>query len=317
MPSYNPTNSKRDVQAEKSCASRRELIVAEAGQLKRRNEMAVRTNDNPNDRSDRRRDKSGRLAVGNMGNTDHERLRSSLSVRRTTPTLRAQAVEKLRAAIIDGGLPPNTRLVERNLCDLLGVSRTIVREILRQLEAEGWVVNPPYKGPTVASITLEQARQMYEMREALEGLAARLCARRATAKQIEELERIVDEMAQAQSQRNLVKHLDCIKRFYEVMLNAAGNDILGEFLASQHHRLTRLRSMSLFQPKRASVSVVEKRRMVAAIKRRDEKAAQAATEQHIRKAAEAAQIAYRADEALTDAGAPARPARRAQTKARA
>jgi DNA-binding GntR family transcriptional regulator len=279
--------------------------------------MTSRTNNRLNGRPNRGGDKSGGQAVGNMDRTDHEQLRSSLSVQRTTPTLRAQAVEKLRAAIIDGGLPPNTRLVERNLCDLLGVSRTIVREILRQLEAEGWVVNPPYKGPTVASITLEQARQMYEMREALEGLAARLCARRATTKQIEDLERIVDEMAQAQTQRNLVRHLDCIKRFYEVMLNAAGNDILGEFLASQHHRLTRLRSMSLFQPKRAAVSVIEKRRMVAAINRRDEKAAQTASEQHIRKAAEAAQIAYRADEALTDAAEPAKLARRAQAKGRA
>jgi GntR family transcriptional regulator, trigonelline degradation regulator len=278
--------------------------------------MTSRTNNRLNGRPSRGGDKSGGQVVVKMSRTDQEQLRDSLSVQRRTPTLRAQAVEKLRAAIIDGGLPPNTRLVERNLCDLLGVSRTIVREILRQLEAEGWVVNPPYKGPTVASITLEQAGQMYEMREALEGLAARLCARRATTKQIEDLERIVDEMARAQTQRNLIKHLDCIKRFYEVMLNAAGNEILGEFLASQHHRLTRLRSMSLFQPKRAFVSVVEKRRMVAAIKRRDEKGAQAATEQHIRKAAEAAQIAYRADVALMQVAEPGKSARKAHAKAR-
>jgi DNA-binding FadR family transcriptional regulator len=82
------------------------------------------------------------------------------------------------------------------------------------------------------------------------------------------------------------------------MLKATGNEILAEFLSSQHHRLSKLRSMSLFQPKRAAVSVVEKRRMVAAIKRRDEKAAQLASELHIRKAAEAAQIAYRSDNNL-------------------
>jgi DNA-binding GntR family transcriptional regulator len=258
------------------------------------------------------------VAAPKMGDTDHERLRSSLSVQRTAPTLRVQAVEKLRTAIINGELAPNTRLVERNLCDLLGVSRTIVREILRQLEAEGWVVNPPYKGPTVASITLEQARQMYEMREALEGLAARLCARRATAEQIADLERIVDEMALAQSHRNLLAHLDCIRRFYEVMLNTTGNEILGEFLASQHHRLTRLRSMSLFQPKRAAVSVIEKRRLVAAIKRRDEKAAQAASEAHIRAAAEAARIAYRAGEIAVDAPTETRkPIKKARDKASA
>jgi DNA-binding FadR family transcriptional regulator len=79
--------------------------------------------------------------------------------------------------------------------------------------------------------------------------------------------------------------------------------------------------MSLFQPKRAAVSVVEKRRMVAAIKRRDEKAAQLASELHIRKAAEAAQIAYRSDEAMVRAAgeSKARPkaARRTTYKATA
>jgi GntR family transcriptional regulator, trigonelline degradation regulator len=252
------------------------------------------------------------------GESDHDRLRSALSVRRAAPTLRVLALEKLRTAIIEGELAPNTRLVERQLCDLLGVSRTVVREILRQLEAEGWVVNPPYKGPTVASVSFDQAKQMYEMREALEGLAARLCARRATAAQIEELEAIVDEMALAQSKRDLHRHLDTIRRFYEVMLKATGNEILAEFLSSQHHRLTRLRSMSLFQPKRAAVSVVEKRRMVTAIRRRDEKAAQLASELHIRKAAEAAQIAYRSDEAtIRAAGERPKAARTVRHKATA
>jgi len=150
------------------------------------------------------------------------------------------------------------------------------------------------------------------MREALEGLAAHLCARCATTQQIDDLEAIVDEMALAQSRRDLHQHLDTIRRFYEVMLKATGNEVLADFLSSQHHRLTRLRSMSLFQPKRAAVSVGEKRRIVAAIKRRDEKAAQLASELHIRNAAEAAQIAYRSDDAMINTAiehprAPRRP----------
>lgn len=249
---------------------------------------------------------------------EQDRLRTALSVQRTAPTLRVLALEKLRTAIIEGEFAPNTRLVERQLCGLLGVSRTIVREILRQLEAEGWVVNPPYKGPTVAALSREQARQMYEMREALEGYAAKLCARRASEEQIEELETIVTEMALAQSRRDLHRHLDTIRRFYEVMLKATGNEILAEFLSSQHHRLTRLRSMSLFRPQRAAVSVIEKQKMVAAIKRRDEKAAQLASELHIRKAAEAAQISYHSDEAMIRPSAEGgRSATKRQTKIKA
>jgi len=278
--------------------------------------MPTRTRNKPNRKKVHRGEEAGYSSTDQTDLSEQDRLRSTLSVQRTTPTLRMLALEKLRTAIIQGEFAPNARLVERQLCGLLGVSRTIVREILRQLEAEGWVINPPYKGPAVAALSLKQAKQMYEMREALEGLAARLCARRATAEQIKDLEAIVDEMALAQSKRDLHRHLDTIRRFYEVMLKATGNDILAEFLSSQHHRLTRLRSMSLFQPKRAAVSVVEKRRMVAAIKRRDEKAAQLASELHIRKAAEAAQIAYRSDEAMiTTVGARPKTARRPQYKA--
>jgi DNA-binding GntR family transcriptional regulator len=280
--------------------------------------MAAQVDRESNRRSTKAGEKTTRSAAIRMGESDHDRLRCTLSVQRTAPTLRLLALDKLRSAIIDREIAPNTRLVERQLSKLLGVSRTIVREILRQLEAEGWVVNPPYKGPTVAALTSDQAKQMYEMREALEGLAARLCARRATSGQIAELEAIVEEMARAQSRRDLHRHLDTIRRFYEVMLKATGNEILAEFLSSQHHRLTKLRSISLFQPKRAAVSVVEKRRMVSAIKRRDARAAQLASELHIRKAAEAAQIAYRSDKDLVRAATP-RPkaARRTPFKATA
>lgn len=254
-------------------------------------------------------------AASPAGENQRHQLCSALSVPRPNPTLRMIALEKLRTAIISGELMPNTRLVERKLCGLLGVSRTIVRESLRQLESEGWVINPPHKGPAVASLSLDQATQMYEMREALEGLAARLCARRATAEQIVELEAAVDEMALAQTQRDLHRHLDAIKRFNEVLLNAAGNAILAELLSTQHLRLTRLRSLSLLQPQRAEVSVVETRRLVAAIKRGDEKAARLASESHIRKAAEAAQMAYRAAEAILDV--PTERPRRSKASRRA
>jgi len=272
--------------------------------------MAARTSTRSNRKKAQTGGEAKQSILDRMDAGDQSRLRSTLSVQRTAPTLRVLALEKLRSAIIDGEFAPNTRLVERQLCDLLGVSRTIVREILRQLEAEGWVVNPPYKGPTVTAISFDQAMQMYEMRGSLEGLAARLCARRATAEQIKELEGVVDEMAMAQSKHDLPWHLDTIRRFYEVMLTAAGNEILAEFLSSQYHRLMRLRSMSLFQPKRAAVSVIEKRRILTAIKQRDEKAAQLASELHVRKAAEAAQIAYRSNEAMASDNEQPKAARR-------
>jgi GntR family transcriptional regulator, trigonelline degradation regulator len=84
--------------------------------------------------------------------------------------LRDQVVGNLRDAIINGQFAPGARLVERQMCELLGVSRTLVREALRQLEAEGWVRILPYRGPVVASMTPEEVRDLYEVRSALEGI---------------------------------------------------------------------------------------------------------------------------------------------------
>jgi DNA-binding transcriptional regulator YhcF (GntR family) len=94
--------------------------------------------------------------------TTAEQLKQTLSVLRPVGSLRTQAVDKLRQAIIDGHFAPGTRLTERELCGLLGVSRTLVREALRQLEAEGWVENVPYRGPIVATISADEARQLYQ-----------------------------------------------------------------------------------------------------------------------------------------------------------
>lgn len=215
-------------------------------------------------------------------------LRNSLLVVRHAPTLRIQALEKLRSAIIEGKIPAGSRLVERKLCDLLDVSRTVVREILRQLEAEGWIVNPPYKGPTVASISLDDARQIYEIRIALEGHAAKLAAIRATSKQITKLERVVESLANAARAGDVGRQIRTIEQFYETLLESAGNTMMSVYLASQRGRLARWRSMSLSRPERAAVSVKEKFRLVAAIRDRDPNLAKTIAEEHIKASAEAA-----------------------------
>jgi DNA-binding GntR family transcriptional regulator len=217
---------------------------------------------------------------------DLDALRGTLSVVRETQTLRLQALEKLRRAIIEGKLAPGARLVERRLCDLLGVSRTVVREILRQLEAEGWVVNPPYKGPTVATIGKEEARQIYETRIALEGYAAMMCAARATEEQIDRLARSVDAMAVAARKKSAERHIRAVEQFYEILLEAAGNAMISAYLQSLRSRLARLRSFSLSQPQRAAVSIGEKTRLVAAIRARDGALARRLSEEHVHASAE-------------------------------
>src|SRR5215510_14537054 len=110
-----------------------------------------------------------------------------MRVVRNTVTLRQQVLEVLRSAILNFQFKPGDRLIERELCEMTGVSRTSVREALRHLASEGLVQNLPNKGPIVATLDLRQAGQIFEVRAALEGMAGRLFAERATQAQRENL----------------------------------------------------------------------------------------------------------------------------------
>lgn len=218
-------------------------------------------------------------------------LREILAVERSYPTLRQQALAKLRRAIVDGQLPPGTRLVERKLCELLGVSRSIVRETLGQLEAEGWSEKVPYKGRRVAVIDEDGIREIFEMRAAIEGRVAALCAKRATSAQIEQLEETVEAMEAAQRSADVDAQIRTIEMFYEILLQGAGNSLMASYLASQRNRLARLRRLSLSNGPRAEISVAEKRRIVAAIRERNADAAQVLAEEHVWNSSESLRLA--------------------------
>src|ERR1700748_1586730 len=93
------------------------------------------------------------------------------------PTVRAIVAQKLREAIMSGTFKPGQRLGEREVCEMTGVSRPSIREALRLLEADGMVNTVPHRGPVVSTVSLEEARQLYDARAVLEGFAGRECAR--------------------------------------------------------------------------------------------------------------------------------------------
>src|SRR6185369_7343119 len=108
---------------------------------------------------------------------------NALRVERTPALIRSQVLENLRQAILDRRLAPGQRLIERELVELTGVSRTSVREALRELAAEGLVTAIPNRGTIVTSVSAEEARQLYEVRSALEALAGRLFVANASPAQ--------------------------------------------------------------------------------------------------------------------------------------
>lgn len=208
--------------------------------------------------------------------------------------LRDQVVGNLRNAIINGQLAPGARLVERQMCELLGVSRTLVREALRQLEAEGWVRILPNRGPVVISMTPEEVRELYEVRSALEGVAAFRAAERVTSEQLDRLAAAVDAMTKAQSRGDWMRHRQQLQVFYEILREASGNALLRAQLEAISARMAWLRGVTLARPERAAVAVKEEARLLAALRAKNGKRARELCEAHLRTAGEAVVVALQA-----------------------
>lgn len=208
-----------------------------------------------------------------------------LRVNRVASPVRAQVLENLRTAILEMRFRPGQRLIERELIDATGVSRTSVREALRELAAEGLVTTIPNKGTVVAGVTREEARQIYELRSCLEGLAARLFVERATQDELAALHDAFRGIEKAYRDGNgAVVSKDS---FYDALFNGAHNDMLRQCIAGLHARVTVLRALSLSQPGRLDESLEELRRILEAVDAGDGRAASRAASAHVEAAARA------------------------------
>jgi GntR family transcriptional regulator, trigonelline degradation regulator len=202
--------------------------------------------------------------------------------------VRKQVVKALRDAIMSGRLQAGQRLVEKDLCELLGVSRTSVREALRELEIEGFIESVPNRGPAVAGMTREMAVSIYQVRAALEAVTARLFATVATDAHIDRLARAVASIRTAYRHGNLETILVAKTEFYETLWEGSGNTIIATILRNMNARITQLRRVTLASPERLARSIDEIDEILEAITRRDPEAAFTASRVHVERAAETA-----------------------------
>ena len=175
-----------------------------------------------------------------------------LEIQRTAAALRAQVLERLRGAIIGGQLAPGQRLIERELTEMTGVSRTVVREVLRQLETEGLVAIIPHKGPVVRELSAGEARDLYTIRGALEGIAARLFVEHAGADLHRKLAAALDVVVEAYRGGDAEKILATKNDFYAVLFDGASSEVLSGMLATLHARIWRWRALGLSHPARSA-----------------------------------------------------------------
>ncbi|HEY2458651.1 MAG TPA: GntR family transcriptional regulator [Candidatus Acidoferrum sp.] len=210
-------------------------------------------------------------------------------IRKSAAPLRQQVLDELRQSIIAGRLNPGERLIERELISMMGVSRTVIREALRQLESEGLIAIIPNKGPVVRALTLEEARDLYSIRAVLEGLAARLFVENAADGEIQNLESALAAVGDAYDNGDPAHILDSKNSFYDALFQGARSATLSSMINMLHVRIWRWRALGLSHPKRSNrrsqESMTGLRVMMRAIRQRDAGLAERAIREEVMRAA--------------------------------
>ena len=192
--------------------------------------------------------------------------------------------EHIRQAIINGTFAPGERLMEIQLADEMGVSRTPVREAIRKLELEGFVVMIPRRGTYVADMSLKDINDVYEIRTSLETLAAGLAAERISGEQLEEMQFLLLQIQHGIDENNMDKIVENDVAFHDVLYRASGNERLRNIINNLREQLTGIRRTSMRYPGRLKDTQEEHRSLVDSIARHDVEGSQEAARVHLENA---------------------------------
>lgn len=196
-------------------------------------------------------------------------------------SLRGRVFNEIREGILSGKYKQNEELRENTLGQELGVSRTPVREALRQLELEGLVKIIPNKGAYVTGLTERDIKDIYTARSALEGLCAGWAVQYITPEQKKALSDNL-ELSEFYAQKgNYAQVCELDTRFHEILYQASGSRIIENMLLNFHHYVERLRRKSLATEGRAEKSNEEHRMILKAIEEKDTERAEELARQHI------------------------------------
>lgn len=198
--------------------------------------------------------------------------------------LRDIVFENIREAIMEGTLRPGERLMEIQLAEQLGVSRTPVREAIRKLELEGLVVMLPRKGAYVASISKKDLVDILELRVGLEGLAAFYAAERISSEAIENLEQISRDLENYVYQNDVTNMLKKDEEFHNAIFESTGNARLKSTMLSIWEPVYRFRLKYMSDYSSAVNIVDEHNRIIEALKKGEADLAEKLAKEHIEKA---------------------------------
>lgn len=186
----------------------------------------------------------------------------------------------IRNAIRHLQLPPGKTVLEREMAEILGMSRTPVRESLVRLETEGWVRLIPRRGFIVAPLVAEDLQQIYEVVESLDGVAGRLATDRATHEELNQLQHLIEEQEKALELNDLLAWTDLDDQFHNYIVDLAQNPRLRGIVDSQSDQLYRARLYTIGYRPKPTHSVIEHKAILAVMRAGEPEAVRTMLQSH-------------------------------------
>jgi DNA-binding GntR family transcriptional regulator len=215
-------------------------------------------------------------------------------------SLSETVAQRIRDMIHRGVLKTGDRIVEKKLCDALGVSRTPLREAMRILKSEGLVDLVPHKGAYVAQPSMEDVEELFDVMSILEGQCARVASKKMSEADFARLEKLHQKLEKFFELKDHDKYLEVNHKYHSLIQEMAGNRVLNEILGGLRQKILLYRQRQLYQPDRFEASMNEHRLLLEAFRNRDADAAERLMKRHLMNQCEALRAVYE------DAGEQAR-----------
>jgi len=221
-------------------------------------------------------------------------------------TIRELVYETLKKAIFEGEFKDGDRLVEKELAQRLGISRTPIREAIRKLDSDGLVEYVPRKGVVVRGITHEMAAEIYAIREALEVAAIPFVIQNITEEEMTELYALLEEMMRLTDSGSVDELLKVVRRFNDTLIASSRMSHLTKLIDTYQEYQSTFRRVTLSREFRKPSALQEHAAILQAIRDRDAERAQELMRRHLKAAREEYLAAFRGEETAWDEASPAR-----------
>jgi DNA-binding GntR family transcriptional regulator len=193
-----------------------------------------------------------------------------------------QVCERIRSAILSGALKPGSKLTEQDLAAEFEVSRTPVREAIRQLEVERLVTRTPFVGVTVTQLRPEEVLELLDIREVLEGLVARLATQNMDALHLQRLKKALQQLTASAKKGDVAAYLEHAIAFRRILVECCGSATLSEHVLAIENRLRLMGSRTALLPGRLEAAIVEHEKLLEVIAAGDAEGAERLNRERIR-----------------------------------